>query len=432
MAVNPDSLLSHPVSRTSSSFQPASMQARRAACTHVTMERLYGEHTICSVCLRLPPFGWVYLCDQDKGVPLSIGIPNTQDAGLIGENAKAEGAIDKGVKHGSLVDELLELGDIDKEAYAPPPPHLSLSVEKAIKEGQYTPELVLKLRAQRQKVLHVIAAAEEHIKKHPEHSADDPWALPDPVPQPVNIKPSPLPDLDKVQDLLLQSDLAGAPSVKPRMFPHCKLRACHACRPMFRDRTWLRLGSILLERNVSPTINFNTDSRPISDARIVCSLGLRKYKLPTPSVQTVEDAKSYQSSSVGLTSTDAYSQPPSRFLDTETPACEKTDPESKGFRKSLKRAFRGMLNKRRASTSTGSIWEKQAQENGTSESVDFDMESFRQLSEELLQEASSVALPGHDGMDGLGAEKGEIEVEEGVAVTEESVDMGTADIIMAV
>ena len=66
--------------------------------------------------------------------------------------------------------------------------------------------------------------------------------------------------------------------------------------------------------------------------------------------------------------------------------------------------------------------------------LDFDMDLWKELNENLLRVASNVRLPGCDGMDGLEAEAktGEVEVGDGVAVMEESVGMGTADVIMAV
>ena len=64
--------------------------------------------------------------------------------------------------------------------------------------------------------------------------------------------------------------------------------------------------------------------------------------------------------------------------------------------------------------------------------ADFDMGMWNELNDELLEEASDVQLPGHDGMDGLDHEMGEVEVLDGVSVTEEGVDLGAADIIMSV
>ncbi len=38
--------------------------ARRPACTHMRMNRLYGNHQ-CRICHRIPRRGWVYQCTQD-------------------------------------------------------------------------------------------------------------------------------------------------------------------------------------------------------------------------------------------------------------------------------------------------------------------------------------------------------------------------------
>ena len=40
------------------------VQARRVACTHLTMIRLNGTHD-CAVCHRPSGLGWVYSCTQD-------------------------------------------------------------------------------------------------------------------------------------------------------------------------------------------------------------------------------------------------------------------------------------------------------------------------------------------------------------------------------
>ena len=84
---------------------------------------------------------------------------------------------------------------------------------------------------------------------------------------------------------------------------------------------------------------------------------------------------------------------------------------------------------RRRSTSTTSSLNARIKEDDSSE---WNVGLWKDLNDELLHEASNVPLPGHDGMDGLGGEEGEIEVEEGVAVTEEGVDLGMADVIMSV
>ena len=53
-----------PSNSSSVALELPSMQARRAACTHLTMVRLNGTHA-CMVCHRPSDLGWVYSCTQD-------------------------------------------------------------------------------------------------------------------------------------------------------------------------------------------------------------------------------------------------------------------------------------------------------------------------------------------------------------------------------
>ncbi len=55
---------------------------------------------------------------------------------------------------------------------------------------------------------------------------------------------------------------------------------------------------------------------------------------------------------------------------------------------------------------------------------------WSEMSNQLLRDTAEGQLPGEGGMDDL--ELKEVEVEEGVAVTEEALDLGTADIIISV
>ena len=127
-------------------------------------------------------------------------------------------------------------------------------------------------------------------------------------------------------------------------------------------------------------------------------------------------------------------------------ADQKEMSESRGFRNSLKRAFRDMLMSRRdsiASTSTSSVSTAKPsrhisrrarlrEESSTDNPMESDLGMWERRSRELLEEASHVRLPGHDGHDGLDAQVEEVDVADGVAVTEEGVNTGTADIIMSV
>ena len=182
--------------------------------------------------------------------------------------------------------------------------------------------------------------------------------------------------------------------------------------------------------------------RPVLDARVVRKIGLHE-PLPTrPPLRSLDSIRRYSTRSSRIV---AHANKASRrSTSTISPAAladtvdisDETEPESRGFRDSMKRAFRGMLpSRKRDSTSSRSSSRSPRRARYTEDEddgVEFDMGLWQRLNNELLQQASGVPLPGHDGMDGLSHEEGEIEVEDGVAVTEEGVDLGTADIIMSV
>ena len=109
------------------------------------------------------------------------------------------------------------------------------------------------------------------------------------------------------------------------------------------------------------------------------------------------------------------------------------EPESKGFRGSMKRAFKGMLMSRRSKSYSG-LGREDKTEAGSSttelDAVEFDVGLYRELNDEVLREASGIPLP-NDSTEDLDMVMGDSPVE-GVAVTEEAVETGTADIIMSV
>lgn len=127
--------------------------------------------------------------------------------------------------------------------------------------------------------------------------------------------------------------------------------------------------------------------------------------------------------------------------------------DTKGFRDSVRKAFKGMLISSHRKLESGSSKRKRESGEGLQQWQDpaeFDLGLWKQLTEELLKEAAETPLPDGGGDDwveeseaivvdvmdpvmGNGAQDGvEVEVEGGVAVTEEAVETGTADIIMSV
>lgn len=410
-------------------FKPASINARRAACTHISMERLYGSHQ-CSICQMPSPMGWVYCCVQDKKSP-----PPTEELAMTTSNGHAEEMVNQqpGLTPSTKQETTCELPKPDDTSESAILVPLSPWIEKAILNGHYTQYQVSMMRAQRQKAIDAVAAAERHVREHPEHSADPPTpSVMTSFHGALNFHPI-APKNEAMEQVRGQDHSSIEPPEKPRMFPRCHFRACQTCRPTFRDRAWMSIEDALAQCDTGPFIDFETDQRPLMKQSAICQIGLRVYQSPYPFPQTLRRPGFHRFNALRLSARSLpYQLPPGLFV---TENLTDIEPESKGFRESMRRAFRGMLERKKASYKdlrSSATSRKRKEKYKDRESSEIDMDLFRQLSLELLQEASGIPLPGHDGMDGLADEEGEIEVKEGVAVTEEGVDLGMADIIMSV
>ncbi|KAA6409242.1 MAG: hypothetical protein FRX48_06795 [Lasallia pustulata] len=422
---------------------PGITASRRAACSHLTMTRLYGDHK-CDNCKCTSAFGFLYRCCQDYGGEL----PMTTDS-------------------------LEELFDIqtDEEAKAKErekvePAKLKPWMEKAIEDGHYTEEHIRIMKAQKQKVRDTIGAAEKAFEEYqqtppfstpissePEQgntstssdesatssSIDASLHLPFPVITEVQNTPSTLKVKGSSPAMSAQLEpfppLLSIPGVQVtlRMVPKCSFMCCQRCRPTFQDRCFLHIEDILHRTGPAPNIDFATDNRPITDAAVVRKLGLDKPKAKRIRTRVDKDVcEDKEEHGPG------YGSPLKRMqYSLERYSKEDNDSEqaSKGFRESVRRAFRGMITNRRRRPSKSSQTSRRLKcesEIQEEDGADFDMGMWKELNDELLEEASDVQLPGHDGMDGLDHEVGEVEVLDGVSVTEEGVDLGAADIIMSV
>ena len=392
-----DTPLASPRESTSLLIALPSLQTRRAACTHLTVARVYGPYC-CSICHRPSRFGWLYQCTQDEQ---HDEVSATATSDLEPEN--------------------------DTSGYNTPKDStnatkLSPWIEKAIQEGHYTPDQIFLMRVQRQNVVQSIAAAEDYMMEHPELNSP-PATHPSAITLTAKLKGL-LPDRNRSEIQAVKEPEPSTDTVnlrcafKPPVFPGCKFRYCQICRPTFRDRAWIKFDDIFAESCVS-AINFDHDDRPISLLNLVSNLGLRESRLPRS-----QHGPKRHILPIGL-----YHR---QTISTDV---LRTESERNSFRRGVMRAFRGMLMSGRRSSRSRS---RPASRRGTqmTKGVDTvngcDLGLWRSLDDEMLQLAASVHLPGHDGMDGLGNENAEIEVEDGIAVTEEGVDLGAADVIIQV
>ncbi|KAL8765800.1 MAG: hypothetical protein Q9194_006462 [Teloschistes cf. exilis] len=418
------------------------LQTRRAACTHLTMERLYGQFT-CAVCRRPSSWGWVYCC--------------TQDDKFDGETA---------APRDSLPDQPAWTAD------------LAPWVQKAIEQGHYTTEQVEKLVAQRQKVLDAIAESVAHFRAAQEIDSSRCMSYLNslstfattsgtngggPPPSIPNFSADTRPPTPNVPRQSTDSWLSPQKE-NPRIFPFCRYRACQHCRPTYRDRTWQIFQDVFAAKSLPPELQGgDLSGPPVSNITRILNLGIRPARPARPQFNTRDSMGLYDADDEGRRrsrnpyarrSNSTFSTAPvlKSVADLAKQRAEAED--TKGFRDSVRKAFKGMLISPHRKRDSGSS-SKRKRESGEEQELwqdpaEFDLGLWKQLTDELLKEAAETPLP-DDGEDDWGEESeeggvevtengrvdgvedgAEVEVEGGVAVTEEAVETGTADIIMGV
>ncbi|MCJ1363812.1 hypothetical protein MMC16_002921 [Acarospora aff. strigata] len=366
------------------------------------MTRLFGAYR-CTVCNCVPNIGWVYTCTQDLdgALQLSTGRDN-----LVGEG-----------NHRTAVQEKNGRGA----------GQLSEWIVRAIEDGHYTAEQIEIMRAQKRRVKETIKELEASFQKEygqttPKSILETTLALPSKAPTSLLSSPVIVEESEK-QPTPHTSEQEARSKIK--LFPECRWTCCLTCRPVCRDRSWQSLDGVITMDREGPT-GVDFFNRKVTDVKTARNLGLRMTSLMLGP---------FENAMAGLDGEDetfAYRQ--LGDTDEEDEEVEENN-SSKGFRASVKRAFRGMLMSQRRHSRSSSVSRKsetKSKEQETQEDSEFDIGLWHEMNDQVLREAADVRLPGKDGMDGLSFEEGEVEVEDGVAVTEEAVDLGTADIIMSV
>ena len=400
-----------------------SLSTRRAACTHVTMERLYGGFK-CHNCDKVSHFDWVYSCIQDEKVPANDAVPVDLTVSSPFEPRSTD-----------AMEEVLPSNDMGVQIAAP---QLSPWVEKAVRKGHYTPEQVELLRSQKQTVVDNTRITLQRFEQSQANENDSPRKSK--AKQPLNTVPdSPL---GAIHEVVQKSAIEKAESLVPlsaepklKMYPHCRYRACHHCRPTYRDRAWQCFDEIFSN---DPTIDLDSleaEERPLASASLLRTIGLRSSPpRGRPRLRSFDSRSIYTLDNSGhiVLKTNSYRKD-STLPSSADVADIGVEPESKGFRESMKRAFKGMLAIRRSRTYS-ELDRKDESEAGSSTSevdaIEFDVGLYRELNDEMLKEASGIPLP-TDSTEVLDAGVEDLSVE-GVAVTEEAAETGTADIILSV
>ena len=221
MAENKDSKTGIPPSPPR--FPP--LNARKAACTHINVTRLYGYFP-CSHCGKTSDFGWVYRCTQDYNGQLPIW-----EGGLIPSVTEPATGTTVGDGAISSIEALTATGRVKHTDEKDSNPTVALKpwMERGIAEGHYTAEQIDLVKKQRQLVQDKIKEAEIAFQKHQSakkrlskeaarrHSHRNTF---------INGFGITIPEFP----LDGEEESAQHPAVPLKVFPDCSYKSCQHCR----------------------------------------------------------------------------------------------------------------------------------------------------------------------------------------------------------
>ncbi|KZM26477.1 hypothetical protein ST47_g2357 [Ascochyta rabiei] len=172
-------------------------RVRTPNCTHVDMDRIYGRGQQCHVCGREPSIGFLYECRQDRRAPSLHNLLATQ-------------GYDNNVQPKSPL--RLELEDIG----------LSESIICTAEQGNYTAAQLAILRTQKTEMKQTIA---DSIQGNQINDA--------------------VARLAAFVNAPSNNDGTMNSKIKDVSAP-CNFRACHTCRPYYRDRVYISFTAVAL------------------------------------------------------------------------------------------------------------------------------------------------------------------------------------------
>lgn len=471
-----------------SKYKLPSMATRRTGCTHMTMDRLYGGF-ICSLCRMKSEMGYLYCCAQDHGQPFSpgaqmriadpgtyfarFGTPSSHnDAELVQHDAHGDPLSKDEIANDEIAN-LQQYLEEQTDRVIMPSPKLAPWIEKAIEDGHYIPEQIVILRAQKQHLADTAKSVTERYEQElaaqikkvttqpiapttpqmPEmHTLDTNPHLPYPVIQEA-VKPqsqqsgASTPQTPPIHPMSSPGNAVQILQQNRRLFPYCRYLICQVCRPTFKDRAWARFEEAYATEDAPSLDALECEyySAPMASASVLQKIGLRKYqpKPPRPRLQTFDNrdvnivrdprdgrmiiSESPASSTGSPTST-------SSDITSATSGAERAGPRKNitGFVQKWLERRQGVLQSKSQLSSpeltrgAAELEEMRNQPGGLRNAL------VRALSEEALQQATKIALPADQNDDLDDNEMDEVDVTEGLAVTEEAADLGSADLILSV
>ncbi|PYH96963.1 hypothetical protein BO71DRAFT_396626 [Aspergillus ellipticus CBS 707.79] len=207
----------------------------RRFCKHDVVAREYAldENETCESCGRVPALGWFYRCNVDTS-----GFSHQMDP---------------------------------NQALA-----LSPSIVNAIKAGHYNAVQKNIVEWQKQRVLQMCAADNDLPVPRFETTQ---------VIDGIEDDDDENPHVEIVEDVAQESRTLSPPPARPRgLRPICSYRACHHCAPRYQDKSWMSINEVCNDDTISAPTAWDLREQPVTDAKVVCQLGLRPSPAYPPEV----------------------------------------------------------------------------------------------------------------------------------------------------
>lgn len=409
----------------------------RPTCTHLHMDKCYGDQFSCHLCGRYPSIGFIYVCQQDYEAKGSFGFSQqsltsphpTQHNTVIGDTTSA-------------------LND------------LSPWIVSAARSGHYTPAQLDLLKAQKQnlrnRIQEHLAAESTNEKAHPtrpslNHAllAEKLAALDSKVAKSNESRKGKSKSKDKHKEKALS---------RTNVVP-CDFKCCHTCRPVSRDRSFVSFEAVI-ENELKPPMFWNQRYMPVASAHIVRSIGacggfghpgiassmnqcstINKHSGERTSAQLRErreDGHAPEASAVAIIHRLRAKTSHENLKSKAIEIAEKQKTDDEAFRNSVRNSLRDFL----IPDNDDASWDL---DRGCSHDPDHkhkpdelpDYEVWKIFMEGLLAKAASIRVP-DDGSSTesekasgkLFAVSDEDHYIEGVAMTEESAETHAPDIIV--
>jgi len=387
----------------------------RPSCTHIIMDKLYGTDETCHQCGQPSNCGWLYACQQDSNERFRI-LDNVTIRRKVKETRGWRAS-----------NELETLG-------------FSKSIIDAAAAGQYTKRQLQFLKQQKKAVAETIQAALQQNEELKAKKGASATILDERLAAAVEGKHRDEPD-ERKQTLFVNDGLVRQKSKRlniSKAIQSCEYLSCHRCRPAHRDRTFVAFESVFENEIALPTA-WDPEYMPVANAEVLKNMD---YICDYSSGYSIsDDEEEDYDSDIKEERSDSITTPDSGIARSERDGWSSPTSSSRQFGSGRKTP--DSVVSAQSDNAFRQSWQKDLQDKlGRHEMVpresttSFNVQLWRNLSNEELAKAAAIALPGKDSDPDLKNTTNRMLAVQPdrrlYALTEEAAETGSPDIIAGV